>query len=70
MNTHEVYFEVPKSGSLLFDLHAEYIARELVAKFIGLEYNVLDDKIIIKGKLNDFWFDKFNNAVFHLGVLE
>ena len=65
-----VDFTVPKCGSLLFDLHAEYVARELIAKFPGLDYEVSKKEIHIFGELNDFWFNKFNMAVFHLGVLE
>lgn len=61
---------MPKSGSLLFDLHAEYVARELIAKFPGLEYEISKREIHIFGELNDFWFNKFNEAVFRLGTLE
>ena len=67
---NKVDFTVPKSGSLLFDLHAEYVARELIAKFPGLEYEISKKEIHIFGELNDFWFDKFNEAVFRLGTLD
>lgn len=67
---NNVDFTVPKSGSLLFDLHTEYLARQLMAKFPGLNYENLDKEIHIYGELNDYWFEQFNKAVFKLGTLD
>ncbi len=69
-NKNKIDFNVPKSGSLLFDLHAEYLARQLIAKFPGLQYEIFEKEIHIFGELNDYWFEKFNQTVFKIGVLE
>lgn len=66
MEWHEIDFYVPLSGSYLFDIHAKALANKICAEYPGLEttfnYNN-DDKIHIYGKLNDYWFEKFNNNV-------
>lgn len=68
MTWHKIDFNVPLSGSYLFDMHAKALANEICAKFPGLEttfnYNN-DDKIHIFGKLNDYWYEEFQKTVFN-----
>lgn len=68
MNT--IDFKVPLSGSKLFDTHTLVMAKKLCDKFIGLHYNMEDTYIHIFGELNDFWLEKWNQAVFQLGELD
>ena len=70
--TYNVDFYVPLSRSLLFDLHTEYLALKLKAKFPGLDTETEQDKncIHVFGNLNDYWLEKFNRSVFELGILE
>lgn len=70
LNTNKVDFIVPLSGSQLFDSHAYNTANKLCAKFPGLEFELEEKQIHIYGMLNDYWFQKFNEAVFQIGELE
>ena len=65
---NEIDFNVPLSGSKLFDMSVESTARGLCAKFPGLQYERIDRKTMhIFGKLNDYWFEQYNKAVFEIG---
>lgn len=68
MDWHEVDFYVPLSGSYLFDIHALALAKELCDKYPGLEMDFnysKDDKIHLIGKLNDYWYNEFEEEVFN-----
>ena len=69
---HEINFSVPLSGSQLFDFHAIVTAKKLCDKFPPLDYIIAADhkSITITGELNDYWFEKWNIAVFQLGDLD
>ena len=69
-NFNEVDFKVPLSGSKLFDMNAYVTAKKLCNKFPGLSFNMETDYIHIFGKLNDYWHEKFNEAVFKLGEID
>ena len=49
------------------------MAQRLITKFPGLQWeqisNENDHYIHIFGKLNDYWFDEYNKAVFQIGEL-
>lgn len=63
-------FVVPLSGSMLFDTHTMLMAKKLCDKFPGLDYKMEPDHVRIVGELNEFWTEKWNKAVFQLGMLE
>lgn len=66
MKQNEIDFYVPLSGSYLFDIHALALAKELRDKYPGLELDFnysKDDKIHLIGKLNDYWYEKFEKEV-------
>lgn len=64
---HEVDFLVPLSGSQLFDIHTKSTAYGLCSMFPGLDSETCPKGIRIYGKLNDYWYDRFNRAIFGLG---
>lgn len=71
MNLNEVNFEVPLSGSQLFDMHTKATAINLVGMFPGLDYRIDYDnkKIVIFGELNDYWYGEWHKAIFNIGEI-
>lgn len=67
---HKIDFKVPLSGSKLFDIHTMAVAKNLCDKFIGLDYKMEDTCVHIFGELNDYWFDKWNMALFQIGEID
>ena len=69
-NLHEIDFRVPLSGSQLFDIHAYATAKNLCAKFPGLNYETNQKEIHISGNLNDYWYEEWVKSVFNMGNIE
>lgn len=67
---NSVDFTIKLSGSKLFDLYTLATAKKLVEKFPGLKYEFNDDEVRIFGELNDYWYDKYNEAVFNIGSID
>ena len=67
---HEIDFRVPLSGSQLFDIHAYATAKNLCAKFPGLNYEASQKEIHISGSLNDYWYEEWVKSVFNMGNIE
>ncbi len=63
-------FSVPLSRSKLFDLVTQVTAMKLCAKFPGLKAENKEDCVHIYGELNDYWYSKWNLAVFEIGSLD
>ena len=61
---HEIDFKVPLSGSELFDIHAFVTAKNICAKFPGLDYEINKDSVRIFGSLNDYWYEEWVKHLF------
>jgi len=67
---HKIDFTVKLTGSKLFDMYSYATAQKICAKFPGLSFTYDDKEIRIQGELNDYWFEKYQTAVFELGNLD
>ena len=64
MDMHKVEYTLNLTGSKLFDIVMFNTAKKLCTDYPGLQVEY-DKKIIrIFGELNDYWFQKYNEAMF------
>ena len=63
----DINFVVPLVGSMIFDLHHRLLAKTICDKFPGLnyKYDAENKQVVISGKLNDYWYEKFQKTVFN-----
>lgn len=64
MNMHKIEYEVKLTGSKLFDIVMYNAANKLCADFPGLQFEYNKTSIRIFGELDDYWFEKYNEAMF------
>lgn len=69
-NLHHIEFHVALTHSKLFDMHIKYLALKLRNKFPGIEVTEDETGYLIHGDLNDYWFERWNRAVFEIGTIE
>ena len=61
---HEVEYLLHRTGSQLFDIVMYNTAKQLCSDFPGLKFDYDKTTILIYGELNDFWYEKYQAAMF------
>ena len=64
MDTHKIDYEIKLTGSKLFDIVMFNTAKKLCTEYPGLDFEYGTTSIRIFGELHDFWFEKYNAAMF------
>lgn len=64
MEMHKVEYTLNLTGSKLFDVVMFNTAKKLCAEYPGLQFEYDKNTIHIFGELNDYWFTKYNEAMF------
>ena len=64
MEMHKIDYEIKLTGSQLFDVVMYNTAKKLCADFPGLSFEYNENIIRIYGELNDYWYEKYNSAMF------
>ncbi|MCQ2405652.1 MAG: hypothetical protein MJ067_00350 [Oscillospiraceae bacterium] len=62
---HEINLEIKLTGSKLFDIVMYNTATELCTKYPGLTFEYDKERITIHGELNDYWYQKYQEAMFY-----
>ena len=70
MEMHKVEYTLNLTGSKLFDIVMFNTAKSLCADYPGLQFEYSKTQIRIFGELNDYWFAKYNEAMFENGAEE
>lgn len=65
MDLHKVEYVIPLTGSKLFDMVMINTAEKLCSDFPGLssEYNGMTIRVF--GELDDYWYEKYQEEMFH-----
>jgi hypothetical protein len=64
MDKHKVQYEIQLTGSKIFDVVMYNTAKKLCEDHPGINLRYVDEKHIqIYGELNDYWYDKFMEAL-------
>ena len=61
---HEVEYLLHLTGTQLFDIVMYNTAKQLCSDFPGLKFDYDKTTIRIYGELNDFWYEKYQTAMF------
>ncbi|MBQ2690899.1 MAG: hypothetical protein IJF53_01935 [Clostridia bacterium] len=65
MHMNKVEYVLQLTGSQLFDIVMYNTAKKLCSDFPGLQCDYNDKTSIrIHGELNDFWYEKYQEAMF------
>lgn len=64
MEMHKVEYVLHLTGSQLFDIVMYNTAKQLCSEFPGLTFDYDKTSITIHGELNDFWYEKYQAAMF------
>ena len=64
MEMHKVEYSLQLTGSQLFDIVMYNTAKKLCSDFPGLKCDYDKTNIRIYGELNDFWYEKYQEAMF------
>lgn len=64
MEMHKVEYSFHLTGSKLFDMVMYNTAKQLCGEFPGLKFDYDENIIRIYGELNDFWYEKYQKAMF------
>lgn len=64
MEMHKVEYTIQLTGSQLFDIVMYNTAKQLCTDFPGLSFDYDKTTIHIHGELNDFWYEKYQAAMF------
>ena len=64
MEMHKVEYVLQLTGSQLFDIVMYNTAKQLCSEFPGLTFDYDKTTIRIHGELNDFWYEKYQAAMF------
>lgn len=64
MEMHKVEYTIQLTGSQLFDIVMYNTAKQLCTDFPGLSFDYDKNTIHIHGELNDFWYEKYQKAMF------
>ncbi len=62
---HQIDYKIPLTGSKLFDIVMYNTAKKLCTEYPGLEFKYDTKEITIYGELNDFWYQKYQEAMFY-----
>ena len=68
MEMHKVEYTLNLTGSKLFDIVMFNTAKNLCTEYPGLQFEYDKKTIRISGELNDYWFAKYNAAMFEDGA--
>lgn len=64
MNMHKVEYVIPLTGSKLFDIVMYNTAKKLCLDYPGLSYEYGERDIRVFGELDDYWYEKYQEAMF------
>lgn len=67
MNMHKVDYVIQLTGSKIFDIVMYNTAKQLCIDFPGLDFDYDDKNIHVYGELDDFWYEKYQEAMFGQG---
>ena len=62
---HKIDYSIKLTGSKLFDMVMYNAAKDLCAEYPGLQFEYSQTEIHIFGELNDYWFQKYQEAMFY-----
>lgn len=64
MEMHKVEYNIPLTGSKLFDVVMYNTAKKLCMDYPGLELEYEPSSIRVFGELDDYWYEKYQEAMF------
>ena len=64
MGKNKVEYTLQLTGSQLFDIVMYNTAKKLCGDFPGLKFDYNETNIRIYGELSDFWYEKYQEAMF------
>ena len=64
MGMHKVEYTLQLTGSQLFDIVMYNTAKKVCSDFPGLNLDYNKTNIHIYGELTDFWYEKYQKAMF------
>lgn len=64
MSKHKVEYFIPLTGSKLFDVVMYNTAKKFCEEYPGLDYEYGEKSIRVFGELDDYWYDKYQEAMF------
>ena len=67
MGMNKVEYTLQLTGSQLFDIVMYNTAKKLCSDFTGLKFDYNETSIRIYGELSDFWYEKYQEAMFGKG---
>lgn len=67
MGMNKVEYTLQLTGSQLFDIVMYNTAQKLCSDFPGLKFDYNETSIRIYGELSDFWYEKYQEAMFGKG---
>ena len=70
MVMHKVEYSFKLTGSKLFDIVMYNTAKQLCTEYPGLNFDYGTTEIRIYGELDDFWYNKYQEAMFGSAPIE
>lgn len=67
MTMHQVEYNIPLTGSKLFDIVMYNTAKKLCMDYPGLSYEYGTTNIRVFGELDDYWYEKYQEVMFGKG---
>ena len=67
MNLHKVEYVIQLTGSKIFDIVMYNTAKKLCMDYPGLTFDYDDKNIRVYGELDDYWYEKYQEAMFGQG---
>ena len=68
MSMHQVEYTIQLTGSKIFDIVMYNTAKKLCIDFPGLTFDYDDKTIRVHGELEDYWYEKYQEAMFGSGT--